>query len=251
MCRIIEAMINEELKKIAKVQKVDTAIQELKRKFATIDPGRAAMAAVEQAKQTLEEAARAHSTLRQESEDLELSTKGIEQKIESEQKRLYSGGVYNAKDAEAIDREVINLKARRAKNDERILELWEEVPPAKASEEQAAEALKAAESRLTEYRSKYDTFKVEFEHRMTDLVAKRDVLVNGVDQALLKKFEQNRDKRHGIGIALVVDGMCTACSTPVPKKQLGDVSLGHSLESCENCFRFLYVDEEAPVVPGS
>lgn len=239
--------MNEELKKIAKVQKVDTAINELKRKFASIDPGRGPTAAVEQAKQELEAAANAHKLLRQESEDLELSTKGIEQKIESEQKRLYSGGVYNAKDADAIDREVANLKERRAKNDERILELWELVSPAKEVEDGAAAALKAAEQRLTEYQGKYHTFRVEFEHRMTDLVAKREAVVKGVDPDLLRKYEQNRDKRHGMGVAIVVDGLCTGCSTPVPKKQLGDVVLGHSLESCQNCFRFLYVDEGAPV----
>jgi predicted nucleic acid-binding Zn-ribbon protein len=240
-------MMNEELKKIAKVQKVDTAINELKRKFASIDPGRGPMAAVEQAKQNLEAAAGAHSVLRQEAEDLELSTKGIEQKIESEQKRLYSGGVYNAKDAEAIDREVANLKQRRSKNDERLLELWEEVPPAKAHEEAVAEELRAAEARLAEYRTKYDTFRVEFESRMTDLVAKREAVVQSTDATLMEKYERNRDKRHGIGVSLVVDGMCTACSTPVPKKQLGDVVAGNALESCQNCFRFLYVDEEAAV----
>jgi predicted nucleic acid-binding Zn-ribbon protein len=240
-------MMNEELKKIAKVQKVDTAIQELKRKFATIDPGRGPMAAVEQAKQELEAKSAAHKALRQEAEDLELSTKGIEQKIESEQKRLYSGGVYNAKDADAIDREIANLKTRRAKNDERLLELWEEVPPAKAEEEVAAEALKAAEARLAEYRTKYDTFRVEFESRMTDLVAKREAVVGSADAGLLKKYEQNRDKRHGVGVSLVVDGLCSACSTPVPKKQLGDVVAGNTLETCQNCARFLYVDEETPV----
>src|SRR5688500_6928941 len=201
-------MMNEELKKIAKVQKVDTAIHELKRKFASIDPGRGPMAAVEAAKSALGEATNAHSALRQEAEDLELSTKGIEQKIESEQKRLYSGGVYNAKDADAIDREVANLKVRRAKNDERILELWEEVPPAKAVEEAAAEALKEAEARLTEYRTKYDTFKVEFESRMADLAKKREAVVASADPNLLRKYEQNRDKRHGMGIALIVDGLC-------------------------------------------
>jgi predicted nucleic acid-binding Zn-ribbon protein len=240
-------MMNEELKKIATVQRVDTAINELKRKFASIDPGRGPMAAVEQAKQELEAKAGAHAALRQEAEDLELSTKGIEQKIESEQKRLYSGGVYNAKDADAIDREVANLKTRRGKNDERILELWEEVPPAKQAEADAAEALKAAEDRLAEYRTKYDTFRVEFDTRMTDLVAKREDVVKAVDADLLAKYQQNRDKRHGIGISLIIDGLCTTCSTPVPKKQHGDVVAGHTLESCENCFRYLYVDEQTPV----
>jgi predicted nucleic acid-binding Zn-ribbon protein len=240
-------MMNEALKKIAKVQKVDTAIQELKRKFATIDPGRGPTAALEEAKRLHDEAAAAHQTLRQEAEDLELATKGFEQKIIKEQERLYSGGVYNAKDADAIGREVENLKERRAKNDERILELWEQLPPAKQAEDVAAEAVKAAEARLAEYRTKYDVFQKEYETRMADLVEKRKDVVSGVDPALFKKYEQNRDKRHGIGVAIVVDGMCTLCSTPVPKKQLGDIILGHTLQACENCFRFLYVDETAPV----
>lgn len=239
--------MNEELKKIARVQKVDTAIHELKRKFATIDPGKGPMAALEEAKRAHAEAAEAHQALRREAEDLELATKGFEQKIEAEQKRLYSGGVYNAKDADAIGREVENLKARRATNDERILELWELIPPAKQAEDAAAEVVKAAEARLAEYREKYGVFQKEYEVRLAELVEKRKEVVVGVDPDLFKKYEANRDKRHGIGVALVVDGLCTVCSTPVPKKQLGDIALGHTLQACENCFRFLYVDEKAPV----
>ena len=240
--------MNAELKRIAVVQKVDTAIQELKRKFATIDPGRGATAAVGAAKAALDVAAEAHASLRREVEDLELATKGFEQKIESEQKRLYSGGVYNSKDAEAIDREVANLKSRRATNDERILELWELIPPAKEAEENAKAEHEAAAARLSEYKTKYEVFQKEFSARMAELEKKREEVIKGVNPSLLQKYEQNRDKRHGIGVAIVVDGLCTACSTPVPKKQLGDVVAGHTLESCENCFRFIYVDEEAAAV---
>jgi predicted nucleic acid-binding Zn-ribbon protein len=241
-------MMNEELKRIAVVQKVDTAIQELKRKFATIDPGHAAEAAVEKAKAKLDEAAEGHARLRREVEDLELATKGFENKIEAEQKRLYSGGVYNAKDADAIDREVANLKTRRSANDERILDLWEQIPAAKEAEDSAMAEHSAARERYQEYKEKYEVFRKEFDVRMSDLVKKREQVIAGVDSNLLKKYEQNRDKRHGIGVAIVVDGLCTACSTPVPKKQLGDVVAGHTLESCENCFRFIYVDEEAAAV---
>lgn len=239
--------MNEALKKIARVQKVDTAIQELKRKLSTIDPGRGPMAALSDAKQALADAAAAHQALRQEAEDLELATKGFEQKILKEQERLYSGGVYNAKDADAIGREVENLKQRRTKNDERILELWELLPPAKKAEEAAADVVIAAEERLAEYKAKYDIFQKEFEARLADLVERRKEVVAGVDPDLFKKYEQNRDKRHGIGVAIVVDGLCTVCSTPVPKKQLGDIVIGQTLQACENCFRFLYVDETAPV----
>lgn len=238
--------MNDALKKVARVQKVDTAILEAKRKFAAIDPGRGVQAARDAAQAAFDEAAAAHKALRTEVEDLELATKGIEQKIESEQKRLYSGGVYNAKDADAIDREVANLKDRRSKNDERILELWELIPPAKQAEETEAEKLKATEAKLAEYRGKYEKVRGEFEAAVAKLNELRAAAIQGVDPSLLAKYEQNRDRRHGIGLALVVDGQCTACNTPVPKKQLGDVVDGHTLQACENCFRFLYVDEKAP-----
>ncbi|HET6644953.1 MAG TPA: C4-type zinc ribbon domain-containing protein [Fimbriimonadales bacterium] len=240
-------MLNEALRKIAKVQTVDTAIQELQRRFSAIDPGRGPKASEEASRMRLEEAEGELKAVRSEIEDLELKTKSMEQKIASEKNRLYSGGVYNAKDAEAIEREIANIMQRRGAADDRILELWDLVEPKKQAVEVAKAAHDAAAARLTEYEAKYRTVRAEFEQKASQLVEAKKRAIAGCNLALLAKYEANRKKHGGIGIAAVVDGVCSACNTSVPKKQLGDIKAGDTLETCENCLRYLYLPEEAPV----
>src|SRR5438046_1596201 len=152
-------MINEALRRIGRVQKIDSAALELQRRFNAFDPGRGVQASLEAARQKLDEAEAAHKAIRTEVEDLELKNKGFEQKMESEKKRLYSGGVYNAKDAEAIDKELNNLKERRSANEDRILQLWDEVEPAKEVVAKAKAEFQAAEAKSKEYADKFNAIK--------------------------------------------------------------------------------------------
>lgn len=237
-------MINAALKKIGRVQKIDSAALELQRRFAAIDPGRGARKELEEARTEMEAAEAAHKTIRTELEDLELKNKGLEQKMESEKKRLYSGGVYNAKDAEAIDREIQNLKTRRSANDDRILELWEEVEPAKKSADAARAKFEEAEKKLRDYEARYAAIQQEFEQKNAQLQEARNREAANCDPALLDKYDAMRKRRGGIGLSAVVEGVCTACQTAVPKKQIGDLKLGETLETCENCLRYIYLEDE-------
>jgi predicted nucleic acid-binding Zn-ribbon protein len=238
-------MVNQALKQIGNVQKVDSAILELQRRFAHIDPGKAVAAELAAAKAQLDEKDNAYKAVRTEIEDLELKNKGIESKVESEKKKLYSGGVYNAKDAENIEKAVQNQLAQRSQNDDRLLELWEQLEPAKkAAEEQQAEYAKV-EAKAKEYAQKYAAAKTDYEQRLAKLVAAREQELQKCDPKYLAKYDAMRQKRNGIGLAAVVDGVCSACHTAVPKKQLGDIEAGETLETCENCLRYLYIDEAA------
>lgn len=235
-------MINEALRRIAKVQKVDAAILELRRRLAAMDPGAAAQAKRDEAKAAFEEADKRLKALRSELQDLELESKKIEQKIKSETARLYSGGVYNAKDAEAIDREVKNLKARLGGVDERILQLWEEVPPAQEKADRLFEDLKVAEAELEGYLKKYAAVKAEIEAKLAQLLDLRTKAVVGCDPELLAKYDVVREHRHGIGLAPVQDGECGVCHNSIPKLQKERIEEGESLETCEGCGRYLYTE---------
>ncbi len=238
-------MINEALKKIGRVQKIDSAALELQRRFSTIDPGRGAQAGLEAARQKLDEAEAAHKAIRTELEDLELKNKGFEQKMASEKNRLYSGGVYNAKDAEAIDKEINNLKDRRSANDDRILQLWDEVEPAKEAVAKAKAEYQTAEAKSKEYADKFNAIKAEFEQKFAQLQEARIKEVVNCDPDILRKYDAMRQKRGGVGLSVVVEGMCTACQTAIPRKQLGDLKTGETLETCENCLRYIYLEEVA------
>lgn len=232
-------MLTQALHELVKLQKIDTEIHELEARFAAIDPGRKLAAAVQKAREAKEQAEAKLKEMRQEVEDLQLKTKGIEQKIESEAKRLYSGGVYNAKDAEAIDREIANLKQRRAQADERVLELWELLPAAEKDFNDKQALLQEAEARLAQHQAKYEEVKQKFVAKARALIAKRKEQASRCDPDLLKQYEAIRKKRAGVGVAEVVDETCSACGISVPKAQIDSLKEGESLETCRNCLRIL------------
>lgn len=237
-------MLTQALRELVRLQKIDTEIHELEARFAAIDPGRKLAAAVQKAREAKEAAEAKLKEMRQEVEDLQLKTKGIEQKIEAEAKRLYSGGVYNAKDAEAIDREIANLKQRRAQADERVLELWELLPNAERDFNEKHALLQEAEARLLQHQAKYEEVKQKFVAKARALIAKRKEQAARCDPDLLKQYEAVRKKRAGVGIAEVVDETCTACGISVPKAQIDSLREGETLETCRNCLRILALAED-------
>lgn len=235
-------MVNEALQKISQVHKVDQAILELTKRFESIDPGKRAQARFDTAKADFDQADSKLKALRQEVQDLELESKKIAQKIDSENGRLYSGGVYNAKDAEAIDREVKNLKARSSDIDTRLLELWELVPPAQEEADRLKVFVDQFQSELDDYAVKYGAVKTEFDAKLARLNAMRRGALQGCDPDILAKYDQMKSKRGGIGLAIVHDGTCTMCNSVIPKHQLDELAAGLDLETCEGCGRYLYLE---------
>lgn len=235
-------MVNEALNKISQVHKVDQGILELNKRFETIDPGKRAQLRFDNAKAEFDQADGKLKLIRQEVQDLELESKKIAQKMESESGRLYSGGVYNAKDAEAIDREIKNLKARSSDIDTRLLELWELLPPAQQEADRLKVFVDQFQAELDDYAIKYGAVKAEFDAKMARLTAMRRGAIQGCDPDILAKYDQMRTKRGGIGLALVQDAACTMCNSVIPKHQLDELAAGLDLEICEGCGRYLYLE---------
>jgi predicted nucleic acid-binding Zn-ribbon protein len=242
---IIGQMLNEALNKVARVQKVDAAILELQRRIASIDPGKATQGRLDEAKREFDEADGRLHAIRGELKDLELESKKCEGKIKSENDRLYSGGIYNAKDAEAIDREVKNLKERISAIDSRILELWEELPPAEETAKGARSRLDEAESVHGEYVAEYGSVRSELEGKLGQLVSMRPKAIEGCDPSVVQKYESMRGKHQGIGIAVVDGEECSICRTRVPKLLKDAILSGADLETCEGCGRYLYIEVES------
>lgn len=235
-------MFNDALNRIARVQKLDIAILELQRRIEHMDPGIAVTKARDEAKSAFEEADAKLKKIRAEVTDLELEQMKIEAKIKSETARLYSGGVYNVKDAEAIDREVANLKERLGGVDARILELWEELPEAEQAARLAESEYKEKDAIRDEYIKKYNALKAEIEQKIAQLQAMRPKAIEGCDPAVLEKYDRMRKAHAGIGIAKVDNDECEICRARVPKPLRETLLSGVDLETCEGCGRYLYIE---------
>jgi predicted nucleic acid-binding Zn-ribbon protein len=90
----------------------------------------------------------------------------------------------------------------------------------------------------------------EFATRVTALGARRIELAAKVDPALLKRYENIRQRRGGIAVTQVIGGTCRGCNRQIPPQMAITLVRANSIENCPNCNRIIYVPEAvSPATP--
>lgn len=233
-------MDQPDLAALYRLHLVEAAIVEIRKRAAALDPGRELMALIE--KLTADHDAKhavAHS-LSSELADIELAQKGIEEKIKKFDFQLYGGSIVNPKEVESIEKEVKILKARNSDLDSKILELWEQIPPAKETEQVSLKKLEQAKQALSEHRKKAMELKSKLEAEFKEHNERLPALVKAVDPALHAKYQLIKERAGGIGMAEITEkGTCARCGTILPERTLVAVK-EDKFTLCENCHRILF-----------
>ncbi|OJU65262.1 MAG: hypothetical protein BGO01_15460 [Armatimonadetes bacterium 55-13] len=238
-----QTMASAELRRLWKLHLIDVAIYEIRARAASLDPGKKILAEIEALKKTLEDKGGRAKTLSAELQDLELQQKSADDKIAKIDKELYSGKVVNPREVENYEKELESLRKNRGSHDERILELWELVPPAKAEAEKIEKALEAKRAELAEHQKKAVALKNQLESSFKQRMAERPAAAKEVDANLLAKYEAIRKKLDGVGMAEVIKrSQCGACGTLLPERTL-QACLDDKVVTCESCHRILYYTE--------
>lgn len=232
-----------QLRALWKLHEIDAAIVAIRHRAATMDPGRKIQAEIEKLNAVYEELNAKSKALSAELTDLELQQKSIEAKLKKIDADLYGGKVVNPREVEDLQHQIEGLKKQRAKNDERILELWEMAPPAAKAAEEAKVPLDAKKKELAEHQRKMLELKKTLEAEFKELNAKRPSAATGINPGLLARYDAIRQKHGGIGMTAVDRrGNCTMCGTLLPKKTV-ESALEDKVVTCEECHRIVYATE--------
>jgi predicted nucleic acid-binding Zn-ribbon protein len=145
----------------------------------------------------------------------------------------------NSKDFAAASREVENKRRMIAEREEELLKVI-------GAMEQTRAQLAQREKDVEALRQTVATEEATVGARIAELTAElqqdeggREALASQVQRELLRRYEQVQ-KRRGIAVVPVVDGICKGCFMSLPP-QLGNIiARGTSLESCPSCQRLLY-----------
>lgn len=237
-------MASPELQRLWKLAQVDRLVHDIRSRAAALDVGQK----LQQELKALEAAeAERSAEARQfgsELADLELAQKGIDDKLKKIDREMYGGKVVNSREVENLEKEIAGLKRQREKQDERILELWELVPPAKSRAEEAQKQVAAKRAQLEERRKKAAIEKQTLESEFKRLSASRPEIAKAVgNPTLLARYEGIRQRMHGIGMAQVTrQGSCSECGTMQPERTLQTLK-DDKLATCDSCHRILYYTE--------
>jgi uncharacterized protein len=75
---------------------------------------------------------------------------------------------------------------------------------------------------------------------LQELKAQRQEIQKSIPKQLLKRYDFIRDKRQGIAIAEVRQGVCQACHMSLPPQKFIELQMDKELMTCPHCQRIIY-----------
>ena len=235
-------MASPELRRLWKLSRIDTALLEIRTRAANLDVGAKITAQIQQLEAEDAKVGDEARALHAEQRDLELRQKTIQDKLKKIDKELYSGKFLGPRDVENFEKEKEALRRQRDRDDERLLELFDIVPPAMETAKKIAAQIEDAKARLVERRSRAKQEKVLLETEFARLTAARPEAAKVVPPALLARYDMVRQKSNGMGMVEVVGTSCGGCGTNLPERTLQALREDKTA-TCEACHRLLYFTE--------
>lgn len=239
--------MTDDLEALLGVQELDTAADVLHHRRAhlpersELDARQAELAALERASEPLRE--RRHEVTRAQ-QAIEDEIALLAEKSDAANAALYGGTTSNPRELQAMQEEIDALARRKAALEDRLLEHMVEAEP--VDEELAVVASKrdaideravAATAALAEVESSIDA-------ELADIEARRAVLVESVDPALLVRYERLRSRLKGVGVARFEGGRCGGCHLTLPAAEAEQVrhqARDEGIATCPECDRLLVV----------
>ncbi len=209
-------------------------IQELDARLAD----RAAEAAADRDAQTHQEAL--HNQQR-ELRDLELQLGSVQEKLTTEERRLYAGRGAPRSQLESLHQEVESLQGRVTELEDAVLVAMEAVEEAEAAAAAAAQRAAAAQATGEQNRAALGQDKAEVEARLRQLQQDRAAITAQLAPASLALYDRLRQQAGGIAVAEVAQGRCQGCRLTLPSYTIQQARQADRLQQCPTCRRVLYV----------
>ena len=170
---------------------------------------------------------------------LEGDVDSLTRKADAEEARLYDGSVANPKELEAIQHEVANLRGRRSRIEDELLDQMVRKEDLEDRITHTEGEVAEAEARLSETLGQAAAELDEIESALASQRAEREALVSEVDQDLLELYEDLRRQKKGVGAAALIDGVCQGCHQKLSALELDRLKRSGGIRRCEYCRRIL------------
>jgi len=228
--------------RLLELQDIDSTTDRLEHRREQLEAGEdvaAAREVMEEAESRLGELRLALDAVQAEQRRLENEIDSMQRKAAADEKRLYDGSIANTKELEALQHEIANIKERKARTEDELLERMErrEELETRAAAEDVDVA--AARAKVEEIGGEGLRELEQVVAALADKRAAREALVPELDEELLELYEDLRRQKHGIGAAALVDGVCQACHEKLSALELDRLKHAEGIKRCEYCRRIV------------
>lgn len=239
---IQEAKMVEELINLYKLQQIDSELSIIKNKIDKL-PEKIAYEKRyfenEVILKKLDELEKSRHELSRKIKRDDEEVKTIEQKINKEEKRLFSGSITNPKELKSIQDEIAILNKKKDSFETDELELMENLDEMTNIINNFIEQSKNNEIDIKKLKEEFDGINSNLEMRLTELSKERESAIKVVSGGLLEKYTDMIKNKGGIAVARIIDGDCSGCRVKLPFEEIETLNLNKELGRCPSCKRML------------
>ena len=232
------------LERLLQLQSEDSSLDRGRRRLQQL-PERARL---ERLEQQLEEvssdvavAARNRDDVARVQDRLEGEISVLEEKLQREQQRMYSGQVANPKELSNLQAEVEMLSRRRSGLEDELLESMVARDAAVSTLQSLSSEREELAVSVSELSSDVGRLSGEIESDLAAHQRARDELRSGLPEDLVALYEKIRSAKGGVGAAALERDTCQGCHTKLPAREVERLRAEGGLQRCDNCRRILVV----------
>jgi predicted nucleic acid-binding Zn-ribbon protein len=231
----------DQLALLQELQAIDLDLHSLKIKLDAL-PSRIA-----DKRQEYESISERIGALKTELEETEKNRRADEQELESStehyrerEAKLYA--IKTNKEYQAALKEISEGKRANREREDRIIQAMERIESLKKETEQLQGEFAEKEAAYKSAREEIEKEEAEFRQRMEAETARKPEIEQKLDKDVARKYGVIRG-RYADALVGVIQGVCQGCSRRVPPQLFNELLRKHSLKTCPNCQRLLYVAE--------
>lgn len=224
---------------LLELQEIDNTITTLKREKAQLDDGTAARARRDELEKAVGEATNQSHKILGDRTARELELQTAENKIALQQKRMMNAS--SAHEISALERDIAALGRARGDLDEAILELMDAGETLAAQLGALQKQLEAAKAQVESTESNFAQETARLDRSLNAARARREEATGQLSPAERAKFDAFAAKFHGVAVAKIVKGNCSACGAAILPFTLREAK-SQEFPTCEGCGRLIFVE---------
>lgn len=235
-------MVRENLKALHELQAIDTRVLEVERIAAVLpEKIRLIESEVEGMRAELGALNTELETKKKEQREIEAQIKEETEKHKKWKRRLNE--IKTPREYQAMSRE-IELGERQVRDfEETVLLIMTEVEGKQKVVSDKEGDLRQREMEVAAKVREHRIRQAELAKDAAKIAEGRIAITKQVPENIMKRYEQVRERRNGIAVSVVVEGLCSACNVQLRPQQVVDMRKYTSIMQCSQCNRILVPDE--------
>jgi len=162
-------------------------------------------------------------------------------------KRMRMNRIKNAKELQALQREIDQIRQSNSDLEEELIKIFEEIDriktELKAKEDEAAILQQEWQQHQEDMQSKI----ARIDQLVSEAYALRKTIASQVAGELISRYELIFARRGGSAVVGVVDGICQGCFMNIPPQLLNEIIKSEKINLCPSCQRILYHKVSVPL----